>query len=150
MIMSSILVVINIAMKCMPACLPVNGRFVKLVDAGVGAFQAVLVAFVLPPIAKTIAHSRSSGRTALLSFASMLNTCVVPIFVVFYLDGACVAQWAIWWTPCTRQHAQMFYLDSGNLFKDDKVELLHQDDICRPKLRGTVSSMDARVAMLTR
>ena len=138
--MSSVLVVLNIAMKCMPACLPVNGLFVKLVDAGVGAFQAVWGAFVLPPIAKTIANSRSSRRTALLSFASMLNTCLVPIFVVMYLDGACLAQWAVWWTPCDHQHAQMFCVDSRNVLQNEKFQLLHQDDICRPKLSGALSS----------
>ena len=42
----------------MPASLPVNGLAAKLLDAGAGALQALLGAFVLPPIAKTVGKAR--------------------------------------------------------------------------------------------
>ena len=73
-LMLSTFVAINIATKCMPACFAVKGLLVQLLDATVGALQAVLGAFVLPAIAM---NTRRTHKIALLNFASMFSTCLV-------------------------------------------------------------------------
>ena len=83
------------------------------------------------------------SRRAWEGSVRLFLACVMPCCIVFIMDGACLAHWTRWWTPC-QKHANIFrvstheeaFISSVN----DRIAEIHvpemgvmnEDDICRP------------------
>ena len=148
MLLLSTLTALNVASKSLPLFLPMGRHGIKLLDAGIGLVQGLLSSFALPYIASRVTYSARVRRASLISVACILCTCLIPAFVVLYLDISCADRWAQWWRVCHARHSQMFVVD---LDLDNSrylpVKVLRPGDICAPHMFPSVASCARSIAL---
>ena len=135
----SVFVVMDVAGKCTPVMLDTGQLGLRLIHGAIGACQALLSTIVIPFLAGCCEQRAKIRKASLVSTACLLNTCLIPGLVIFYMDGACYGHWVQWWKPCTRLGRFDVTMVGWNGDHNGGVRILRDADICSPR-----SSLDAR------
>ena len=92
-------VVVDVAAASVPSFLRLDGLWQTALHMGIGGYQAVASAFVIPILAEKAVGGR---KPSLVSMSCALSNWVIPSLAVLYLNWACYDQWIRWWPECAQ------------------------------------------------
>ena len=124
---------ISMASRSVPNFLDLSGRCLKGIDAGVGAFQGILTAVILPALANRLAQDRH----AYTSVANLLHTFCFPGLWIIYFEHKCLGYWTAFWTPCKKQ---IFNFQGVGPDGHSTLRMLDGRDVCSPSSRTSPAS----------
>ena len=135
---------LQLVATCVPDFLGHIGPWSRILRTAAGTLQGLINSIAVPWLAKLIGGQELPlSRHAWESGVCLFLSCVMPCCIVFIMDGACLAHWTRWWTPC-QKHANIFRVSTPEAGFTVEVwpriakihvpekGVMNEDDICLP------------------
>ena len=148
---------LQLVAMCVPDFFGCVGLWSRILQLSAGTAQGLINTVAASWLAKLLGRQKLPlSRWAWESSVRLFLACAMPCCIVFIMDGACLAHWPQWWTPC-QNHPNIFRVSTFNIhtalvvsannrFAEVYVPetgVMNEDDICRPA-KDIVFSMCAR------
>ena len=135
---------LQLVAMCVPDFLGCVGLWSRVLQFSAATSQGLINTVAVSSLAKLLGRQKLPlSRRAWESSVRLFLACAMPCCIVFMMDGACLAQWTQWWTPC-QKHPNIFRVSTFETDLLVKVNhryyeihvlergVMNEDDICRP------------------
>ena len=140
MVLSTPAILYQVA-KSIPGFLQVGDILLLGLKACIGATQGLVGNVIVPYLASKMTRKKHVFTTV----STLLMNCVLPAFVIIYLDTGCLGRWVSLWTQC-QSGSRYFHSRSGAAFVDTEHSvvpsvLLKSSDVCDQHVSWTSTSV---------